>query len=590
MKKLTTLIFLFIAATVGAQQPVEVVVTGSVTQIKVKEGWWVYADNAALEIDGPTLDDVPGKLSGRIEKIVDPVFESEVSVYKETLEIEGRKGELKLYAGNGIEFLPIEIPIGAAPAGDVNIRMDVGTPLAECGGPEAGGSSGLLKIFLLGLIGGLVALLTPCVFPMVPVTVSFFTNRSGTRKSAIRNGLLYGGSILFIYLAVSLPFHLAGGADPQLFNTISTNVYVNLAFFAIFIFFALSFFGLFEITLPGRFTNVAGSRSNISSFGGIFFMALTLATVSFSCTGPILGSLLVGSLNGANGAWQLTAGLAGFGLALGLPFGLFAMFPRWLSQLPKSGSWLNTVKVFLAFIELGLAFKFLSNADLVAHWGLLKREVFIGIWILITLSLTTWLFSKRTRGRMITGVISLLFALYMLPGLTSSAYARLSLLSGFPPPLSYSVYKGHHPAMGSVEPDFTNRLDSAMALAKKEGKPVMIDFTGWACVNCRKMEEHVWTEPEVASLIEDNFILVSLYVDDRKKLKAEEVFRYQNKLIDTEGKKWALVQRENFKQVTQPLYVLLSPEGKLLNHPRGYTPDKEAYAEWLRCGLEMIKK
>ncbi|MCA6449807.1 MAG: thioredoxin family protein, partial [Chitinophagaceae bacterium] len=321
--------------------------------------------------------------------------------------------------------------------------------------------------------------------------------------------------------------------------------------------------------------------------------------------GPILGSLLVGSLSG--GAWQLTSGLAGFGLALALPFALFAIFPDWLQSLPKSGGWLDTVKKILAFVEVALAFKFLSNADLVMHWGLLKREVFIGIWILIGAGLTLYLFGilrlphdykgmKIGAGRKALGVLALLFTLYLLPGVTQTQYANLRLLSGFPPPLSYSIYGQNNVHGKGLEANVVNDYDKALALSKEQNKPILIDFTGWACVNCRKMEENVWTNPDVYNYIRENYILVSLYVDDRKKLPAEQrILNYRTKTGDSKdiitiGDKWATFEAENFNQTTQPLYGILNTREQLMNHPVGYTPDAAEYLKWLQCGKEAFDR
>ncbi|MBW0178662.1 thioredoxin family protein [Sediminibacterium sp.] len=483
--------------------------------------------------------------------------------------------------------------------------INLASPVNDCGatsGPIA--DNGALSIFLLGFLGGLIALLTPCVFPMIPVTVSFFTKKASNKRQAIKNGVLYGFFILLIYVLASVPFHLLGNVQPEIFNSISTNSWLNIIFFLIFIVFAISFFGFFELTLPSNIASKADSKSGLGSIGGIFFMAVTLAIVSFSCTGPILGSLLVGSLSG--GAWQLTSGLAGFGLALALPFALFAMFPNWLASLPKSGGWLDTVKKVLAFVEVALAFKFLSNADLVMHWGILKREVFIGIWVLTGLGLTLYLFGilrlphdykgmKISMGRKIAGLIALLFTLYLVPGLTSTKYANLKLLSGFPPPLSYSIYGKQNVHGKGLEPNVINDYEQALQMAKEQNKPLLIDFTGWACVNCRKMEENVWAQPEVYNYIRENFILVSLYVDDREKLPIEQRFTYttaegKQKQLITVGDKWATFQAENFNQVTQPLYVIMDTTERLLNHPVGYTPDASKYVEWLKCGRAAFGK
>jgi thiol:disulfide interchange protein DsbD len=313
--------------------------------------------------------------------------------------------------------------------------------------------------------------------------------------------------------------------------------------------------------------------------------------------------LLVGSLSG--GAWPLTAGLAGFGLALALPFALFAIFPNWLQSLPKSGGWLDTVKKVLAFAELALAFKFLSNADLVMHWGILKREVFIGIWILVSAGLTLYLFGilrlphdykgmKISSGRKVLGVIALLFTLYLVPGVTKSKYANLQLLSGFPPPFSYSIYGKENVHNKGLEANVVNDYGKALEMARAQHKPILIDFTGWACVNCRKMEENVWTQPEVYNYIKENFILVSLYVDDKENLPAEQrINNYKtkdgnSKDIISIGGKWATFQSENFNQTTQPLYVILDTYERLLNHPVGYTPDAREYLAWLQCGKEAF--
>jgi thiol:disulfide interchange protein DsbD len=472
-----------------------------------------------------------------------------------------------------------------------------------CGETQTGADATAWSVFFLGFLGGLIALITPCVFPMIPVTVSFFTKRSKTKKEGIQNGILYGLSIFLIYVLASVPFHIIGNVQPEIFNSISTNATLNIIFFIIFIFFSISFFGYFEITLPSGIANKADSKSGLGSLGGIFFMAITLAIVSFSCTGPILGTLLVGSLQG--GAWALTQGMAGFGLALALPFTLFAIFPGWLQSIPKSGGWLDTVKKILAFVELALAFKFLSNADLVQHWGILKREVFLGIWTLVALGLTAYLFGwlrlpHDVKGatiaptRKVLGLISLAFAIYVAQGIPMNRASSLQLLSGFPPPASYSLFESTNTTNTGLHAQVVNDYGKAIEMAKAANKPLLIDFTGWACVNCRKMEENVWVDPAVKSYIEENFILVSLYVDDRANLPIEKRFTYtnaagQSKEIKTQGDLWATFQSENFKQVTQPLYVVLSPDQTLLSNPVGYTPNIQQYLEWLQCSFKAGK-
>ncbi|GGW86379.1 protein-disulfide reductase DsbD family protein [Salegentibacter mishustinae] len=471
--------------------------------------------------------------------------------------------------------------------------------------PEEKEGNNFLSIFLLGFVGGLIALLTPCVFPMIPLTVSFFTKGAKNRQKGLVNAILYGVFIFAIYLLLSLPFHLLDSVNPEILNNISTNVTLNIIFFVIFIIFAFSFFGYYEITLPSSWSNKMDDKaSSVGGIVGIFFMALTLALVSFSCTGPILGSLLGGSLTSDGGAMQLSMGMGGFGLALALPFALFALFPNWLNSLPKSGGWLNTVKVTLGFIELGLAFKFLSNADLVEHWGLLKREIFLGIWILVGLGLMAYLFGqirfphdgpkqRISKARFGAGVITFFFVLYLIPGLTNTSAANLKLLSGFPPPLFYSIYeKGTEAPLGL---EAYKDWDKGLEAAREQNKPIILDFTGWACVNCRKMEEQVWSEPEVFEMLNEEYILISLYVDDRKELPEEAQFNYMKpkggiKPIKTIGDKWATFQTLNFKNNSQPFYVLLDNQVNLLNEPVGYTPKASEYLDWLKEGLTKFQE
>ncbi|MHA6280295.1 protein-disulfide reductase DsbD family protein [Salinimicrobium sp. CAU 1759] len=482
---------------------------------------------------------------------------------------------------------------------NINVKGVGGAEIVE----EEG--DGYTTIFFLGFIGGLIALLTPCVFPMIPLTVSFFTKGARTRRKGLVNAIMYGVFIFLIYLLLSLPFHLLDSLDPEILNNISTNTTLNIIFFVIFIIFAFSFFGYYEITLPSSWSNKMDDKA--SSFGGIigvFFMALTLALVSFSCTGPILGSLLGSSLTTDGGATQLSFGMGGFGLALALPFALFALFPNWLNSLPKSGGWLNSVKVVLGFIELALAFKFLSNADLVQHWGLLKREIFIGIWIVVGIGLLLYLFgilrfphdgpkTKLSKGRLFLGIITLAFVVYLIPGLTNTSHANLKLLSGFPPPLFYSIYEKE--TEGPLGLKAYKDFEEGVAAAKAENKPILLDFTGWACVNCRKMEEQVWSDPAVYDIMKDDFVLISLYVDDRKELPEDQMFNYQKpgggiKEIQTIGDKWATFQTLNFRNNSQPFYVLLDHDMNMLNQPVGYTPDSDEFREWLEEGVEQFQK
>lgn len=563
-------------------------------------------------------------------KFQDKIFEKQIEVAQDsfsilqTIEITQPDEKvvrinLQYYIGNGSTLLPEERHItvsldqqagaegpnlSAATDQQIKIKsIDLGNPVSDCGEMPSQ-SSGLWSVFLLGILGGFIALLTPCVFPMIPLTVSFFTKKAQSRQQGIRSAFLYGFFILLIYVLLSLPFHLMDNLNPEILNNISTNVILNIIFFVIFIVFAFSFFGFYEIVLPSSFSNKTDSKAGSGNIIGIFFMALTLAIVSFSCTGPILGSLLAGSLSADGGAIQLTVGMTGFGLALALPFGLFALFPNWLQSLPKSGGWLTTVKIVLGFLELALAFKFLSNADLVSHWGILKREIFIGIWIVIGIALSLYLFGiikfshegpvkKIGIVRKIVGLMSIAFTLYLIPGLTNSQWANLRLISGFPPPLYYSIYAQQSECV--LDLNCVHDYQEGLALARAQNKPMLIDFTGYACVNCRRMEENVWTDPDVYKVMHENYIIVSLYVDDKRPLPASQQISYTTsdgvkKEIETIGDKWSTFETENFKNNAQPLYAIVDTQERLLTHPVPYTPNAQAYLEWLNCGLAAFEK
>ena len=590
-------------------------------------GWQLYAPNQSLS-DVPTTEfsfadsaiQVSGltKDSGTVNSIQSSIFNVPVKIYegptnwKQMIKISGvvpanLQGTFLYTYGRNDEFypataLPFSVSLEGGTESTARIKIptiDIKNPINNCGDDDAADKS-LMGIFFLGFIGGLIALITPCVFPLIPLTVSFFTKRSGSRKKGIMNAFFYGLSIFLIYVILSLPFHIVDQTNPEILNNISTNVWLNLAFFVVFIFFALSFFGFYEIGLPGGFANKIDSRSGLSDFWGIFFMALTLAIVSFSCTGPILGSLLAGALSNDGGALQLSFGMGGFGLGLALPFALFALFPGWLQSLPKSGGWLTTVKVVLGFLELALAVKFLSNADLVKQWGLLKREVFIAIWIAIGLAIIFYLlgvirFKNSTKPKMGKWRIAfiILFSIvtiYLIPGLTNTKYANLHLISGFPPPLSYSIYE----RTLNFEP-LKNDYEFGLKLAKEQNKPLLIDFTGWACVNCRRMEENVWIDPEVERIMKEKFVVMSLYVDERKKLPLTEQIEYTTKTgavksIITVGDKWATFQSENFNAVSQPQYAILDINEGVLTKTKSYTPDADEFKEWLQCGLDAFNK
>ena len=594
----------------------------------VNAGWTVYTpqqlifDQPAAQIqfgDSSIQLVEPLNHEGRVQRINSELLSQEVEwqqgniTWSTLIEIKGVvpaaiQGTLLYTYGRDAEIYPATpsvfvVPLEGGQAQE-NIRhssIQLASPIAPCGDQGASQKS-LWSIFLLGVLGGLIALLTPCVFPMVPVTVTFFTKKSNDRRQGIINALLYGSFILLIYVLLTVPFHVAGKAiSPEVFNNISTNVWLNLLFFIVFVVFALSFFGLFEIGLPAGFANRMDSRAGLGNIGGIFFMASTLAIVSFSCTGPILGTLLVGVAE--QGAWPLTVGAAGFGLALGLPFGLFALFPNWLQSLPRSGGWMTDVKIVLGFIELGLAVKFLSNADLVEQWGILKREIFIGSWVIIGIFITLYLAGflrigqQRVGGsRSIFRYLFLLlfgsFTLYLIPGLTKTKYAELELISGFPPPMTYSLYENQSKSRSIFKP-LHNEYEKALELAAAAGKPVLIDFTGWACVNCRRMEEKVWTDPRVDSLLRNAFVVVSLYVDERVKLPLAEQQTItmpdgSSKQIETVGDKWASFQIQNFGATSQPQYAMLTPDEKLLSLPKFYTPDPAAFLDWLECGLNAF--
>jgi thiol:disulfide interchange protein len=455
-----------------------------------------------------------------------------------------------------------------------------------------------LGIFLAGMLGGFLALLTPCVFPMIPLTVSFFTKRSKTRKKGIFNAVVYAVSIIVIYVLLGLFITMAFGSDAL--NEMASNVYFNMLFFIIFFVFALSFFGAFEITLPSSWINKADAASEKGGLAGIFFMAFTLSLVSFSCTGPIIGTLLVEAAQGRSYIGPL-AGMGGFALALALPFALFAAFPAWLHSLPKSGGWLNSVKVVLGFLELALALKFLSNVDLAYHWGFLKREIFISLWIIIFGLMGLYLLGKikfshdsdishLSISRLILAIITLSFTLYLIPGIWG---APLKLISGFPPPEFYAEWRTKDQSRDCPHNlNCFHDYDEGMAYARKQGKPVMIDFTGWSCVNCRKMEDNVWSDPKVLKRLAENYVLISLYVDDKTPLPESEqrISEHTKRKIKSVGNKWSDLQAGVYGTNSQPYYVLLDSKENLLAEPRGYTPEISTYMKFLDEGFCRYEK
>jgi len=486
-------------------------------------------------------------------------------------------------------------------------------PNKEVHSPKKNESRGLLTIFILAFLSGFAALLTPCVFPMIPMTVSYFTKQSKTKAEGIRNAMIYGISIVIIYVLLGSIVTAVFGADSL--NALSTNVWFNLIFFILLVVFACSFLGAFEIVLPSSLANKVDSQADRGGLIGIFFMALALAIVSFSCTGPIVGTLLVEAAS--KGGIAPIVGMLGFSIAIALPFSLFAAFPGWLNALPKSGGWLNTVKVVLGFLELALAFKFLSNADLVLQLHWLEREVFLAIWIAVFGMLALYLFGKITLphdsplnhisvGRLGFGLLVLTFTIYLIPGLWG---APLKLISGFPPPMHYSESpdglggsKISNESSNSSLPEGAEHgpqniitfhdYDKGMEYAKKEGKPVLLDFTGYACVNCRKMEELVWSDPKVLGVLNNDVILISLYVDDKKELPESEQYTSETtgKRIKTIGNKWSDLQIKTYKANAQPFYVIVDHKSANLTEPSAYNPNIEEYYNWLQSGIKNFKK
>lgn len=477
-------------------------------------------------------------------------------------------------------------------------------------------------IFIAGFIGGALALLTPCVFPMIPMNVSFFTKQSKTKAEGIKNALLYAVSIIVLYVGLGLGVTVIFGAGAL--HSLSTNVWFNLAFFVLLLVFAMSFLGAFEITLPSGFVNKMDAKSDKGGYIGIFFMAFTLALVSFSCTGPIIGTLLVeaaGTGNLAGPFW----GMFGFALALALPFGLFAAFPGWLNSLPQSGGWLNAVKVTLGFLELALALKFASNADLVVQAGILTREVFVGLWIVIFALLTMYLvgmfktshdsdLKHVSVGRLFVAIASFFMVIYLIPGMWG---APLKLFSGILPPLEYSEsphgFGGSSAgasAQASLPADaefskymevnkngivhFKNDYEHALAYSKKVGKPLLIDFTGHACANCRKTEDYVWPDPEVTKRLNNDVVLVSLYVDDKRALDPKDYMKVQwygkEREITDIGDKFKYMEEKLYGQSSQPLYVLVDGNEQIIAPIRGYNPSIPEYITWLQDGIDKYKK
>jgi thiol:disulfide interchange protein len=484
------------------------------------------------------------------------------------------------------------------------------SPISTCGGTEEK-KEGLFWTFVFGFIGGLLALLTPCVFPMLPITVSFFTK--DTKRKGWVNGLIYGASIIVIYVLIGLLITIFVG--PEALNRLSTNWIANTLFFVIFIAFAFSFFGFYEITLPSSWSTGSDRLADKGGLIGIFFMAFTLALVSFSCTGPIIGTAIVQAATKGEYLGPFLV-MLGFSTALALPFGLFAAFPAWLNTLPKSGSWMNSVKVVLGFLELALAFKFLSVADMTNGWGILKYELFMGLWVLIFAGMALYLFGfikfphdspikKLSMTRIGFGALSVALVIYLISGFRindkTGDYKALSLMSGLAPPAHYNFLldiQEVDPAVKAKYPSYSKCANNincfkdyfeGMNYAKETGKPVMLDFTGYGCVNCRKTEEHIWVDDRIRSILNDSLVLISLYVDDDKKLSSVYISEHSGNKLRNVGNKWADFQIVNFEQNSQPLYVMASNDQKVITSPRPFAEGVEDYLEFLKCSLQSSK-
>ncbi len=482
-------------------------------------------------------------------------------------------------------------------------------PIGSCSKSDEEEKKSLLWSFIFGFIGGLLALLTPCVFPMIPLTVSFFTK--DTKRKGWMNGVIYGISIIIIYVTLGLAISAIFGEEAL--NRLSTNWIANTIFFLIFVVFAFSFFGFYEITLPSSWSTKSDSMADKGGLIGIFFMAFTLALVSFSCTGPIIGSAIVQAASNQVGPFIV---MFGFSLALALPFGLFAAFPAWLNSLPQSGGWMNSVKVILGFLELALAFKFLSVADMTNHWNFLKYEVFMAIWIVIFFLMALYLFGfikfphdspvkKLSLGRWVFGSLAAIMTVYLLTGYTYNdtikSYNSLKLMSGLAPPSHYNLFLPEpeiDPILKERYPSYSkcaNNIDcfkdyyDGLAYAKEVSKPLFVDFTGYGCVNCRKTEEHIWVKNDIRNKLNNDFVLVSLYVDDDKELDTQYISKDRNKKIRNVGNKWADFQIKNFSQNSQPLYVMVTPDEEVISEPRGYKEGAMDYEKYLDCGLETFR-
>lgn len=605
----------------------------------IDQGWHLYSQEIPADGPIPTSfvfpEDASFELLGEITESngkteFDPVFEMKIKYFENQAQFRQRikvqdsettviESQVRFMVCDDTRCLPpayetLTFNLSGQSGNSEQKTEVVKLEKVEPGDQKSG--KGLWGIFFIAFLSGFAALLTPCVFPMIPMTVSFFTKQSKDRATGIRNAIFYGIAIIVIYVLLGTVVTAFFGADSL--NALATNVWFNLLFFILLVVFACSFLGAFEIVLPSKWATKVDRQADRGGFIGIFFMALALAIVSFSCTGPIVGTLLVeAAMKGGSGP---IVGMLGFSTAIALPFGVFAAFPGWLNTLPRSGGWLNSVKVVLGFLELALAFKFLSQADLVLQLHLLEREVFIAIWIAIFGVLAFYLFGKIklphdspvdhiSVGRLGLGLVALSFTIYMIPGLWG---APLNLISAFPPPQEYSespygvggsrsdnrdsAAVSELPEGGEYLPPHDilvfKDYEKGMAYAKEVDKPVMLDFTGYACVNCRKMEQNVWAKEKILKILKNEVVLISLYVDDQRTLKSTEIAEsqlYPGETIETVGQKWSEFQAVHYNTNTQPFYVLIDHEQQKLIDPVGYTPDVDQYQQWLLTGIEEFE-
>ena len=644
MKKILLVIFTIFSVNVNAQIFTPVSWTFSHEMLSdnefelsftanIDEGWYIYSQS--LADDGPVPTEFTFqktnnyKLLGNVieekaKEEYDPNFDMMLKFFKDKTTFKQRvivedisqiitiKGDIYYMTCDDKQCLPpelVEFSFDLSNNKDLKSNNDIKKPDSS----DSEGSNFWI-LFFVAFLSGFAALLTPCVFPMIPMTVSFFTKKSKTKSEGILNAIIYGVSIMIIYVALGVGVSSIFGADAL--NNMATNVYFNIGFFLLLIIFGASFLGAFELQLPSSWTNKSVAAESKGGLIGIFFMAFTLALVSFSCTGPIVGTLLVEAATG--GYMGPIIGMLGFSLAIALPFGLFAAFPGWLNSLPQSGGWLNSVKVTLGFLELALAFKFLSNADLVMQTHLLERELFIAIWIVIFALLTMYLlgFLKFAHdsdlkyisvSRLSVAILTGTLTIYMIPGLWG---APLKIINAFPPPMHYSespqgiggVNSTHHQKsdnyqhLGPQNIMVFHDYDAGVEYAKKVNKPIMLDFTGWACVNCRKMEEQVWSDDEVKKILADDLVLISLYVDERTRLPVDQQYETtlagKSKKVKTIGDKWMVLQANKYGTNSQPYYVFLDHSEKLLIEPANYQDygTVSLFKDWLSRGMLEFKK